>query len=86
MTQKYSDAVFDRAPLHKTWFALSGSRGDKKFYARVVCSCDARSLHAWQLTYPPAERSFYEFIVEEIRRSYRREGEDEEGHCRRSQA
>jgi hypothetical protein len=43
-------------------------------------------LHVWELAYPPAERAFYEPIVEEIRRSYRREGEDEAGHCRRSQA
>lgn len=86
MAEQYGKAVFDDTPLHKTWFALSGTRSDKKFYARVVCSCDARSLHAWELTYPPSEGGFYEPIVEEIRRSYRRQGEDEEGHCRRSQA
>jgi hypothetical protein len=84
--QRYGGAAFERTPLHKTWFALSGSLGDKKFYERVVCSCDGRALHTWQLTYPPAERALYEPIVDEIRRSYRREGEDEEGHCRRSQA
>jgi hypothetical protein len=84
--QRYGGAALERTPLHKTWFALSGSLGDKKFYERVVCSCDGRALHVWQLTYPPAERAFYEPIVDEIRRSYRREGEDEEGHCRRSQA
>jgi hypothetical protein len=83
IAKQYSDVVFDRTPVHKTWFALAGRRGDKSFYARVVCACDARSLHTWELTYPPSERAFYESVAEEIRRSYRREGEDMPGHCRR---
>jgi len=85
MDEQYGGAAFDRTPLHRTWFALSGKRGDLAFYERVACSCDGKALHAWQLTYPPAERAFYEPIIDEIRRSYRRQGEDGERHCRRGQ-
>ena len=41
------------------------------FYERVSFSCDRRSVHGWLLTYPIAERQFYDAIVEDMHRSYR---------------
>ena len=68
---RYSGATFDYAPQRDNWFVLSGTLGEEMFYERVTISCDRRSIHGWLLTYPVAERSFYDPIVEEIHRSYK---------------
>ena len=67
---RYAGATFDYAPQRDSWFVLSGTLGEEMFYERVTISCDRRSVHGWLLTYPVAERSFYDPIVEEIHRSY----------------
>jgi hypothetical protein len=67
---RYAGATFDYAPQRDSWFVLSGTLGEEMFYERVTISCDRRSIHGWLLTYPVAERSFYDPIVEEIHRSY----------------
>ena len=68
---RYAGATFDYAPQRDSWFVLSGTLGEEMFYERVTISCDRRSIHGWLLTYPVAERSFYDPIVEEIHRSYK---------------
>ncbi|NJO36161.1 MAG: hypothetical protein HC869_27025, partial [Rhodospirillales bacterium] len=68
---RYAGATFDYAPPRDSWFVLSGTLGEEMFYERVTISCDRRSIHGWLLTYPVAERSFYDPIVEEIHRSYK---------------
>ena len=68
---RYAGATFDYAPQRESWFVLSGTLGEEMFYERVTISCDRRSIHGWLLTYPVAERSFYDPIVEEIHRSYK---------------
>jgi DnaJ-domain-containing protein 1 len=68
---RYAGATFDYAPQRDSWFVLSGTLGEEMFYERVTISCDGRSVHGWLLTYPVAERSFYDPIVEEIHRSYK---------------
>jgi hypothetical protein len=50
------------------------------FYERVTFSCDGRSIHGWRLTYPVADRAFYDRIIEEIHRSYRH-GNSSGGRC-----
>ena len=45
---------------------MSGTLGAEMFYERVSFSCDRRSVHGWLLTYPVAERQFYDKIVEDM--------------------
>ena len=71
LARRYAGAVLDYAPQRDHWFVLSGTLGAEMFYERVSFSCDRRSLHGWLLTYPVAERQFYDAIVEEMHRSYR---------------
>ena len=55
MEQRYSGATYDYFLQDSHLFVLSGTRGDDMFYERITFSCDGRSLHGWQLTYPVAE-------------------------------
>jgi hypothetical protein len=71
MEQRYGGATYDYSPQQSRWFVLSGTRGNDMFYERITFSCDGRSLHGWQLTYPVAERAFYDRVVEEMHRGYR---------------
>lgn len=80
MEQRYAGAAYDYAPQQTHWFVLSGTRGDEMFYERVTFACDGRSMHGWQLTYPLAERAFYDRIVEEMHRGYRH-GNGPGGRC-----
>lgn len=71
LARRYAGAALDYAPQRDYWFVLSGTLGAEMFYERVSFSCDRRSLHGWLLTYPVAERQFYDAIVEDMHRSYR---------------
>lgn len=67
---QYAGAVLHYTPLRKSWFVLSGTRGDKAFYERVTFSCDGKSMHGWQMIYPVSERTVYDLVVDEIHRNY----------------
>jgi hypothetical protein len=66
----YKGAVLDYSPQRGHWFVLSGMFAEHMFYHRVTFSCDRRTLHAWKLVYPLAQRMFYDRIVEEVHRRY----------------
>jgi hypothetical protein len=70
MEGAYKAAVLDYSPQRGDWFVLSGTFAEDMFYHRVTFSCDRRTLHAWKLLYPLAERMFYDRIVEEVHRRY----------------
>ncbi|NJO35156.1 MAG: J domain-containing protein [Rhodospirillales bacterium] len=80
---RYANATFDYTPRRNFWFVLSGIRGDEMFYERVTMSCDRKSMHAWQLRYPVAERAFYDPIVEAVHRKYRH-GNGPGAQCRKA--
>ena len=84
LARRYAGAALDYAPQRDHWFVLSGTIGQEMFYERVSFSCDRRSLHGWLLTYPVAERQFYDTIVEDMHRSYRY-GRIAGWHCSTSQ-
>lgn len=80
IAQRYASATFDYAPQRPSWFALSGNRGDETFYERVTFSCNGRSMHGWQITYPATERRFYDRIVERVHRNYKH-SHSSRAHC-----
>jgi curved DNA-binding protein CbpA len=70
MKKRYAGASFDAAPRRKYWFALSGTRGDDVFLERVTFSCDRKSMHGWQMTYPSSERATYDKVAKLVLRNY----------------
>ena len=71
---RYAGVDLDHAPQRKFWFVLSGTRGDKVFYERVIFSCDTKAIHGWQMIYPSSERTIYDLVVDEIQRNYTHSG------------
>jgi hypothetical protein len=54
----------DYSPKGKTWFVLSGIRGDMIYYQKVMFSCRDNVINALSVTFPRAEKKFYEGLVE----------------------
>lgn len=67
----YADAQVEYSPLRATWFVVSGTRGDRMFYDRTDFTCGGRLISTWSITYPVADRRFYDRIVEAIAKSWR---------------
>jgi curved DNA-binding protein CbpA len=68
--KRYAGASFERAAHGDHWFALSGTRGDSVFFERVTFSCDRKSMHGWQMTYPSKERATYDKLAKLVLRNY----------------
>lgn len=78
--QSYPSVSFDDAPIHDTWFALSGTKGSQRFYEHVAFACQGRYIYGWQLMYPASARHLYGPIVEEIEKSFQ-PGRGKDGNC-----
>lgn len=70
LSDHYSDASIDYAPVRKRWFVLSGVQGDQIFYQRVSFTCGGRLINSWAMLYPKAEKKLYDRIVEAVARTY----------------
>ncbi|MDX2263538.1 MAG: hypothetical protein NW215_01010 [Hyphomicrobiales bacterium] len=58
--------LLDYQPRGKTWFVLSGFRGDRIFYEKVMFSCGDRVINVLAISFPTEEKPVYEPIVEQI--------------------
>jgi hypothetical protein len=56
----------DYSPTGQTWFVLSGFRGENIYYQKVMFSCGNTVINALSITFPTAEKPFYERLVEII--------------------
>lgn len=70
LTENYSGAELDYAPVKKRSFVVSGTRGTMHFYERVSFTCGGRLINSWALLYPVSERHIYDRIVEAVARTY----------------
>jgi curved DNA-binding protein CbpA len=68
--QRYAGASFNRTTQRRHWFALSGTRGGEVFMERITFSCDGRSMHGWQLTYPSSQREIYDELAKLVLRNH----------------
>ena len=80
LSENYEGAHIDYGPQHRTWFIVSGTRGDMHFYERVSFTCEGRMINSWALLYPAAQREFYDRAVEAIARTYS-PGAGQAGQC-----
>ena len=57
-------------PRGKSWFVLSGYRDDLIYYEKVMFSCGGSLVNVLAVSYPTAERSFYDPIVERMENAF----------------
>jgi len=79
LQENYSGASIDYAPVHKRWFVLSGTIGDREFYERVSFTCGGRLINSWAMIFK-AEDRFYDRVLEAVARTYT-PGAGRSGNC-----
>jgi hypothetical protein len=57
-------------PMGRSWFVLSGVRGDSIYYQKVLFVCGGRMINAFSLTYPSQLRREFDPIVTTIEKSF----------------
>lgn len=58
-------------PKGRSWFVVSGYRGDNIYYEKVMYSCGWRVVNAFGIVYPVSDRAIYDPIVERMEDSFR---------------
>jgi hypothetical protein len=61
----------DYSPVGQTWFVLSGFRGENIYYQKVMFSCAGSIINVLSVTFPTAEKPFYESLVELIEDNFK---------------
>jgi hypothetical protein len=67
----YKGAQIQYRKRGNSWMVLSGSNSDSIFYEKALFSCGGRSLSSFIVTYPIAERSTYDAVVERAEKTFR---------------
>jgi hypothetical protein len=60
----YEDITYQ--PHGRSWFVLSGHRGDQIYYEKTIFSCSERVVNVFAIAYPEAERQRFDPIVERM--------------------
>ena len=60
----YEDITYQ--PRGRSWFVLSGHRGDQIYYEKTIFSCSGRVVNIFAIAYPEAERQRFDPIVERM--------------------
>jgi hypothetical protein len=58
-------------PRGRSWFVMSGYRGQSIYYEKVMFSCGGQLVNVLAVTYPANQRGFYDQIVETMEDSFR---------------
>jgi hypothetical protein len=58
-------------PRGRSWFVLSGYRGDDIYYEKVMFSCGGQVVNVMAVTYPSGERNLYNPVVERMEDSFK---------------
>lgn len=58
-------------PRGRGWFVISGYRGDKIYYEKVIYSCARRVVNVFAIIYPKSQRAAYDPIVERMEDNFR---------------
>jgi hypothetical protein len=58
-------------PRGRTWFVISGYRGDDIYYEKVMFSCAGSVVNVLAITYPQGLRRQYDSVVEKVEDSFR---------------
>jgi hypothetical protein len=58
-------------PRGRSWFVLSGYRGDQIYYEKVMFSCGARVVNILAIAYPTSERHQFDPVVERMEDTFK---------------
>ena len=58
-------------PRGRSWFVLSGYRGNLIYYEKVMFSCGGSLVNVFAITYPVEQRDMYDPIVERMEDTFR---------------
>ena len=58
-------------PRGRSWFVLSGYRGDSIYYEKVMFSCRDRLVNVFAITYPVSQRDLYDSVVERMENAFK---------------
>jgi hypothetical protein len=58
-------------PRGRSWFVISGYRGDDIYYEKVMFSCAGGVVNVFAISYPEALRHLYDPVVEQMEDSFR---------------
>lgn len=58
-------------PRGRSWFVLSGYRGDSIYYEKVMFSCGGSLVNVLAITYPVDQRELYDRIVEHMEDTFK---------------
>lgn len=58
-------------PRGRSWFVLSGYRGNSIYYEKVMFSCGGSLVNVFAITYPVEQRDVYDPIVERMENIFR---------------
>jgi len=58
-------------PRGRSWFVLSGYRGNTIYYEKVMFSCQGKLVNVFAVTYPVDRRHIYDPVVERIEDTFR---------------
>jgi hypothetical protein len=77
--QSYPGLRIDYAPVGQSWAVLSGTLGPTMVYEKIMFSCGRSVINSFAMTYPIAERRFFDPLIEAIEDTFRpgQEGCDE---------
>lgn len=72
----------DYSPIGQTWFVLSGYRAENIYYQKVMFTCGGAVISVLSITFPAADKPFYESLVELVEDNFRPgQGLDTPRHC-----
>ena len=69
--QSYPGLRIDYAPVGQSWAVLSGTIGRTMVYEKIMFSCGGNVINSFAMTYPIAERQFYDPLIEAIEDTFR---------------
>jgi len=67
--EDYSNVTYQ--PKGSNWFVLSGVRGDRIFYEKVILSCRNETVNTLRVYYPTVEKARYDKIVTRLEETFR---------------
>jgi hypothetical protein len=66
----YEDITYH--PRGRSWFVLSGRRGDQIYYEKVIfSSCSGHVVNVLAIAYPEAQRDLFDPVVERMDDSFK---------------
>jgi hypothetical protein len=58
-------------PRGRSWFVISGYRGEDIYYEKVMFSCRGGVVNVFAISYPKDQRGLYDPVVEQMEDSFR---------------